>query len=83
MKSNFFFIALATTGVFNHWQKSGRLAFTFGVFLTIFASMKKYGDLNDYKQVPLDLVETARTEHATLPFDWTLTKDPRGPKPWE
>lgn len=81
--ANYFVASLATTGVFHQWQKDGRIAFPFGVFLIALASIKKYGDLENWKPVPLDLVETATTQHTTFPIDWTFIKDPRGPRPWE
>ncbi|XP_032672065.1 uncharacterized protein LOC116844535 [Odontomachus brunneus] len=81
---NYIAASFATTGVFYQWQKSGRAAFSYGTLLTMLAMVKKFGDFENWKPIPFDdFLETARTQHTTIPIDWTFIKDPRGPRPWE
>ncbi|XP_014476047.1 PREDICTED: uncharacterized protein LOC106745200 [Dinoponera quadriceps] len=81
--ANYVTASLATTGVFYHWQKNGKLTFPYGTLLLILAMVKKHGDLIGWNPMPLNIFETGPSQHTTIPVDWTIIKDPRGPKPWE
>ncbi|XP_011161945.1 uncharacterized protein LOC105197341 [Solenopsis invicta] len=75
--------SLATGGVFHRWQKRGPLTYHFTVILLGLSSIKKYGDLNNWNPLPLYGPDAEiRQQYTTYP-DFTLIKDPRGPRPWE
>lgn len=73
--------AIATGGVFHHWQKKGLMTYYFTVILMACAAGKKYADLNNLKII--DFNAEATSQYTTFPIDMTLVKDPRGPRPWE
>lgn len=76
-----FLTAFATSGVFYHWQRSGKLAYSFTVLLLLGSIIKKYGDLHNWNPLPLKV--EIQSQCSVLPIDWTLIKDPRGRKSWE
>lgn len=51
--------------------------------LMICATIKKYGDLNDWKPFSVEPVVPPRFRESPYALDFTLVKDPRGPRPWE
>ncbi|EFN89138.1 uncharacterized protein LOC105186784 [Harpegnathos saltator] len=81
--ANYVIASLATTGVFNHWQKNMKLSVSYGLVLMGCATVKKFGDLNDWSPLPMDIIENTPTQPVVAPIDWTLYKDPRGRRPWE
>ncbi|XP_012233769.1 uncharacterized protein ND-B14.7 isoform X2 [Linepithema humile] len=79
--ANYVLASIATGGVFHHWQKKGLITYYFTIMLMACAAGKKFADLNGLKVITLDFKATP--QYTTFPIDMTLTKDPRGPRPWE
>jgi len=78
-----FITALACSGIFHRWQKNGAVTCSFTVFLLIAAKIKKHCDLLGIEPIPMGY-DVFRVHYMdTLLPDMTLTKDPRGPRPWE
>jgi len=76
-----FITALATGGIFHLWQKKGLFTYYFTVLLMAATAGKKYADMRGEKIILLN--GHVNRQFSTFPIDMTLTKDPRGPRPWE
>ncbi|KYN10130.1 PREDICTED: uncharacterized protein LOC108769241 [Trachymyrmex cornetzi] len=78
---NYVLASLAAGGILYRWQKNGPLTHSWTIAIIACAITKKFGDLTDFKPFPLHPV--IREEHTSFPFDMTIIKDIRGPRPWE
>lgn len=79
--ANYVLASLAAGGVFYRWQQKPILAHNVTIALIACAMVKKHSDFINWKPFPLD--DVVLTQHTTVPFDFTIVKDPRGRRPWE
>jgi len=79
--ANYILAAIAAGAITYPWQKDGRFAYHFTIGLLACSMIKKYGDMTGWNPLPLNL--EVREQYTTFPIDFTIIKDPRGPRPWE
>ncbi|XP_020279675.1 uncharacterized protein LOC109852688 [Pseudomyrmex gracilis] len=79
---NYALASLASGGVFYKWQKRGTLSYHATVVILAGAMLKKHHDFIGETPFPIENLKI-RTSNAIVPFDFSLVKDPRGPRPWE
>ncbi|XP_011699736.1 PREDICTED: uncharacterized protein LOC105457029 [Wasmannia auropunctata] len=78
---NYILASLAAGGISYPWLKNGPFSYHLTMVIIGCAVTKKFGDLSGWNPLPLN--PEIRRQYTTFPFDFTLIKDTRGPRPWE
>ncbi|RLU22911.1 hypothetical protein DMN91_005189 [Ooceraea biroi] len=81
--TNYALASLACGGIIHHWMKNGFLSCYFTVALLICAKIKKHNELLGIEPLPMGYSSDIINRQYEKYPDFTLTKDPRGRRPWE